>query len=188
MHLRTSLVAVAAVVAAGLLALSGTANATTTPITGSFVSGNASFAGSTYGCTTGSVTGSADDVADTITFSTLHQVCSTPVGSLTVSLNPGCTVVASFPGANNTVIETALAGDAVFGTGTCVKVSSGGGICTYNVQGTVDATFNETTTQNTLTLNGPGTLANQSFGCFGLMTGTFTLNNITFNTTPAVNL
>jgi hypothetical protein len=93
MHLRKSLVAIAAVVAAGLLALSGTANAVTTPITGSFVSGNASFAGSTYGCSTGSATGIADDVANTITFSALSISCSTPVGTATVSLNPGCTVV-----------------------------------------------------------------------------------------------
>ena len=186
MHLRTSLVAIAAVVASGLLALSGTANATTTPITASFVSGYTSFAGSSYGCAGGSATGIADNVADTITFSALRVSCSTPLGSLTVSLNSGCTVIATFTGAT-AGIDTALAGNAVFGSGTCVKVSAGGGICTYNVQGTVSATFDETTTQNRLILNGPGTLANQSFGCFGLMTGTFNLNNITFNTTPAVN-
>jgi hypothetical protein len=183
MHLRKSLVAIAAVAAASLLALSGAANAAS--VTGTFVSGNASFAGSSYGCTGGSATGTSAGKA--VTFSALSINCSTPVGTATVSLNSGCTVVANFPTATS-AIETSLAGTAAFGTGTCVKVSAGGGICTANVQGTVSATYNETVGANKLTLNGPGTLANQSAGCFGLMTGTFTLNNIVFNMSPDINL
>jgi hypothetical protein len=183
MHLRTSLVTIAAVAAASLVALSGAANAAS--VTATFASGNASFAGSTYGCTGGTVTGTSSGRA--ITFSSLSINCSTPLGTATASLNTGCTIVATFPTAT-AAIETSLAGSEVFGTGTCIKVSMGGGFCTANVQGTVSATYDETVGANTLTLNGPGTLANQSAGCFGLWTGTFTLNNIRFSLSPDVNL
>lgn len=192
MHLRKSLLAVAAVVAAGLLALSPTANAATGSTSGTFASGNATFAGSTYTCSTGSAGGTYNTTATTnaIVFSTLSISCNTPVGTATVSVTTGgCPggVAVNLPGPTRTAgIDTAIAGTAVFGTGTCVRVSALGGLCTANVQGTVGASYNETVGANKLTLNGSGTLANQS-GCLGLLTGTFTLNSIVFNMTPDVN-
>src|SRR3954471_5112986 len=96
MHLRKSLVAAAAIVAAGLMAISGSALAATGSVTGSFVGGSASFAGATYGCTTGAVNGTYNTTAaDNLAFTTLSISCSTPVGTATISLN-SCTVPVNF--------------------------------------------------------------------------------------------
>ena len=186
MHLRKALaIGATALLAAGLLVLMPTAaNATPVAIGGSFQGGNASFAGSSYGCTSGAVSGTYDTVSSpAFSFSTLSLNCSTPVGAATISLNSSCTVAVNLPGPTRTAgVDAAIAGTAVFGTGTCVKVSAMGGTCTANVQGTVTASFKETVRAGgwqDLFLNGSGTLANQS-GCSGLLTGSFTLNNIDF--------
>jgi len=194
MHLRTSLAAVAgvaAVVAAGLIGLSSSAYAGTGTVTGSFASGTATYSGATYGCTSGSVAGTYDDINNpALVISSMSISCSTPFGTSTTSLN-SCTVPVSLTGTRTSGIDTAIAGNAVFGTGTCVKVSLLAGLCTFNVQGTVAATFNETTkvvggvTYQDLILNGSGTIANQSPNCFGFYSGSFTLNNIAFNIAAA---
>lgn len=194
MHLRKSLVAVAAIVAAGLLGLSGTANAATGSFTGYFKSGNATFAGSTYGCSSGSISGTYDTIGSpALRFSTVTLNCSTPVGTATVSVTPaGCPggVAVNLPGPTRTSgIDTSIAGTAVMGTGTCVKVSGLGGLCTANSQGTIGASYNETVSgvnDNEITFSGTGSLANQS-GCLGLWSGNYTLNNFTFGIAPALN-
>jgi len=184
MHLRKALaIGATALFAAGLLVLlPSAANAASGAISGSFQGGNATFAGMTYGCTTGTVSGTYDTVSSpAFSFSTLSLNCSTPVGAATISLN-SCTVPVTLTTGRTSGVDTAISGSAAFGTGTCVKVSAMGGTCTANVQGTVTTTFNETVRTGgwqDLILNGSGTLANQS-GCSGLLTGSFTLNNIDF--------
>ena len=189
MHLRTSLVAAAAIVAAGLLALSGTAFATTGTVTGQFTSGSASYGGSTYGCTGGSVAGTYDTVSNpAFTFSTLSLNCSTPVGTASISLVSPCTVPVILTTGRTSGLDTAIGGTAVFGTGSCVKVSALLGACTAYVSGNVTATFNETVKTGgwqDLILNGSGTLVGASSGCVGLLSGTFTLVGIDFNVKPA---
>ena len=189
MHLRKSLVAAAAIVAAGLLALSSTAFATTGTVTGQFKSGSASFAGQTYGCTGGTVAGNYDDTSNpALTFSTLNISCATPVGTATVSLVSPCTVPVTLTTGRTSGLDTAIGGTAAFGAGTCVKVTALFGACTAFVSGTVNATFNETVKTGgwqDLILNGSGTLVGASSGCTGLLSGTFTLVGIDFNVKPA---
>ena len=189
MHLRTSLIAAAAIVAAGLLALSGTAFATTGTVTGQFTSGSASYGGSTYGCIGGSVAGTYDTVSNpALTFSTLSLSCTTPVGTSSISLVSPCTVPVTLTTGRTSGLDTAIGGTAAFGTGTCVKLSMLFGACTAYVSGTVNATFDETVKAGgwqDLILNGSGTLVGASSGCTGLLSGTFTLNNIDFNVKPA---
>ena len=204
MHLRKSLALAAAVVTAGLvgvtctaayaapsyIGVNGSTASGTAAIDGIFWSGNASFAGSTYGCTSGSdagtvIRGPVSATAD-ISFTSLSMSCSLPVGTMTISINSGCSVPVDFPGATVTDgVDTAVTGTAAMGSGSCVKVSGLGGLCTANAQGTISATFNETVRSiggvnyQDLIYNGSATLANQS-GCLGLLSGNFTLNNIDF--------
>jgi len=223
MHLRKTLTVAAAVLAAGLLGLTATANATGTPvgapvsvievngnatagtvgIDGIFKSGSAAFAGSNYGCSGGTVSGTIArgpvSAAADFSFTTMNITCNTPVGNATISVNSGCAVTADFPDQTvNTGLLDTGAGPKYYnvdGTATfpniaapgCVKVSALGGLCSANVVGSgIGAQFNEATkvvggvTYQDLILNGTGSLLNQ-MGCLGLLTGTFTLNNIDFN-------
>ena len=191
MHLRTSLVTAAAIVAAGLIGLSSTAFATTGTVTGQFQSGSSSFAGSTYGCTSGTVAGSYNTSNPAFNFSTLSLNCSTPVGTATVSLVSPCTVPVTLTTGRTTGLDTTIGGGAAFGTGNCVKVSALFGTCTAFVYGGVSATFDETIKTGgwqDLTLNGSGTLVGASPGCAGLLSGTFTLVGIDFNLKPTSGL
>ena len=191
MHLRTSLVTAAAIVAAGLIGLSSDAVATTGTVTGQFKAGTVSMAGSTYGCTTGTVGGSYDDTNNpAIVLTSVSLSCNTPVGPGTISLNSGCTVpVTLTTGRTPTLGDIAIGGSAVFGVGTCVKISALFGICTANLQGNPGANFNETVKTpgnwQDLIFNRWVTFANQTAGCGGALTGTFTLNNIDYNVKPA---
>ena len=189
MHLRTSLIAAAAIVAAGLLALSSTAFATTGTVTGQFKSGSSSFAGSTYGCSGGTVAGTYDDTSNpALTFSTLSLNCFSPTGNVTVSLVSPCAVPVTLTTGRTSGLDTAIGGTIAAGAGTCVKVSSLFGACTAYGSGTFNATFNETVKTGgwqDLILNGSGTLVGASSGCTGLLTGTFTVNNFDFNVKPA---
>lgn len=186
MHLRKSLVAVAAIVAASLIGLSSGAYATTGTISGTYNSGTVAFAGSMYGCTSGSFAGTYDTVNNpALNFSTVSFNCATPAGNATISLN-SCTVPATLTTGRTSGLDTAIGGSAPLGS-TCIKVSALGGLCTANVQGTLSATFNETTkvvggvTYQDLMFNGSGALANQSSGCLGIYTGTFTLSSFSVN-------
>ena len=175
-------VGAAAVLVAGLLVLlPAAATAAPVAISGSFQSGTASFAGSTWSCTSGTASGTYDTASSPeFSFSSLTLGCYTPAGGATITLNT-CTVPVDLTGTRTSGVDAAIAGTAAFGSGTCVKVSAG--TCTANVQGTVGANFNETVRAGgwqDLTLNGSGILANQSGACGGVLTGSFTLNNIVF--------
>lgn len=186
MNLRKPLVAAAAIVAAGLMAVSGSALAGTGSASGSSTgTGTASFAGGTYSCPSGSVGGTYDDTNNpAYTFSSMNITCSTPIGNATISLN--CAVPVNLTaGRTSSTSDTGITGNAVFGTSTCVQVTALFGVCTANVHGTVSAAYNESTAK--LTLNGVGTLSGPSPGCGGVMTGTFTLNGIEFAMSPKVN-
>jgi len=188
MHLRTSLVAAAAIVAAGLLGLSSTAFATTGTVSGQFKSGSASFAGSTYGCTGGTVAGTYDDTSNpALTFNTLNISCSTPLGTATVSLVSPCTVPVTLTTGRTSGLDTAIGGSIAAGS-SCVKVSSLFGACTAYGSGTFTATFNETVKTGgwqDVIFDGAGTLVGASPGCSGLYSGSFTLVNFDFNVKPA---
>jgi len=128
MHLRKTIaVAGAAVLAASLLGLTGTANAAGTPIgspvqfirvngatstppaltdtvgiNGIFKSGTASFAGSTYGCTGGTVNGTTkrgayNGTTPAFQFTTMSITCNTPVGNATISVTPACAALGGVP-------------------------------------------------------------------------------------------
>ena len=220
MQLRKNLILGAAVLTAGVLGLTSTADATgggaityigvngstatgSVAINGIFRGGTATFAGSSYSCTSGTVSGTVTrgpaSATKDLSFPTLSLSCNTPLGAATISVNPSCAVTAEFAdadvhdGTRDTGTGAAFSrvdGPApTYGAtfpGVCVKLTAVFGACTANVVGTVDASFDEaiTTTGGVkyqdLILNGSGTLANQSSGCTGVMTGSFTLNDIDF--------
>jgi hypothetical protein len=199
MRLRKVLLAGAAAVAAGLMGITPTAGAGVTSInhvqvdgntsgshavTGDFVSGTASYGGGTYGCIGGTVIGDATAGAvpsgGHVDFTSLNLICATPLGiNQTVSIADDC---ARFdPIATATVTDgktdTAVPGTVTLDPG-CGTLSYAP--CTADVQGSVSATYNETTQE--LALNGTGfSLSNQSIGCFGLVAGSVGLNNIIFS-------
>lgn len=172
------------------------------PIDGIFKSGTASFGGGTFGCSGGTADGIVRSgghppaTGSDMEFSTLTISCDTPVGGdATISVNTGCTVDVDFADDNvhDGTVDTGTGtkfsrvdGEATMAPG-CVEVSALSGFCTADVEGSVDAFFDEAIKDvggvdyQDLILDGSGLqLTNQS-GCLGLLTGNIDLNDITFN-------
>ncbi len=186
------------------LAVNGSTAAGTAPINGTFKSGMIG----TSLCTAGTVAGVAKRGTRPATghdfmFSTFTLVCPGPLGSMTISVSPGCTIDSDFGDGNvhDGTLDTGTgpkfsrvdglvpAGDGtVFYTNGCARVTALGGFCTAWVSGPVNTFFDEAITTSggvsyqTLILDGAGlAYSNQSGGCSGLMAGSITLNNITYN-------
>jgi hypothetical protein len=123
-------------------------------------------------------------------FNAANINCSSPVGSIKITLN-GCGVPVTL-GSRTSGVDTSITGVAALGSGICVQISALGNLCAANVNGNLNVTYDETLklvggiNYQDLTLSGSGTLVNQ-VGCFGLLGGSFTLNNIVFSLTPAIN-
>ena len=178
------------------------------PIDGIFTNGTVSFAGGgTHNCVAGTVdgivdrgprpvpTGQHDMVLDLLDID-----CATPLGiSATVSAAGEC-IYADFEDDNvhTGTVDTHTDNtqghqfDRVAGLLTippgCATIDLFGGFCSADVWGTVPAYFDEHvkavsgSNYQELHLDGAGlALHNQSFGCFGQMTGAFALNDITFD-------
>ena len=124
-----------------------------------------------------------------IVFTVMSLACSLPVGAATISLGGGCTLVVSLPGPTRTAdVDTSISGTACLRHRHLRQDQRPLHTCTANLQGTIGATFNETVKTGgwqDLILNGTGTLANQSAGCGGALTGALTLNTIDLNVKPA---
>ena len=206
MQLRRSLTVGAAILAAGLLALTpsataggaishvgvnGSTAAGAVAIDGVFHNGNATFAGKTYGCTGGTVAGNvkrgAVNANPELTFGTMNLVCDTPLGDATFTVGATCSVDVKFAGTvNDGTGDVGVPGTATM-PANCVNLNIGGG-CMAKVTGTVGAAFDETlmtiggVNYQRLTLNGTGLVVNnQNFLCLGLLAGAVTLNAVTFD-------
>ena len=182
MHLRKSLVAVAAALAVGLLGLSSSAYATIGAASGPFSnSGSITIAGSTWYCNYGgTIGGSYDNINNpAFTFTTMSVGCITPVAVATISLN-SCAVPVYLTTGRTAGVDTAVTGTADFGTSTCVQIKNLSGYCTIYVQGTVNATFNENVSggYQDLVLNSPA--GGNPAQCSGFPATTIALNNLRF--------
>jgi hypothetical protein len=185
MHLRKSLVAVAAALAVGLLGLSSSAYASTGTVSGYPSSGSVTFAGSTYSCTSGTVAGVYDNInnpALDLNSSTMIR-CPASGPTMTISINSGCTVPVSLTAGRTAGTDTNITGTADFGTSGCVTVRNLLGSGTCYVEGTVNAIYDEIT--HSLTLNSPagGNLMPSCLGAYASY-APLVLNNIVLNITP----
>ncbi|TYL55926.1 hypothetical protein FXB39_01635 [Nocardioides sp. BGMRC 2183] len=204
MHFRKTLLAGAAVAAAGLLSFAPSAHALSSinyttvdgvgsgaqAISGSYASGTATFVGLTFGCSGGNVSGTLDAGASSggivnADYSALNITCDGPLGiDANITLNSTTCATGTFQDSD----ATDGLNDVISGTVTlasnCGQITAGS--CTANVAGTIDVTYDETT-QN-LILDGPGfNLSNQSSACLGFMDGPVGLNDITFDMNDVVD-
>lgn len=204
MQFRKTLLAGAAMAAAGLLSFAPSAHALSSinyvtvdgvsspspqPFSGTYASGTATFAGLTFGCSGGSVSGDIEtgpisgpvDVA----YEALNLTCDGPLGiDANIELNSTTCATGTFEDTDATDgPNDVISGDVSLATG-CGQITAGS--CTANVQGDVSVEFDETT--NELILNGTGfNLTNQSASCLGFMTGSVGLNNITFDVSDVID-
>jgi hypothetical protein len=131
-------------------------------------------------------------------FSSLSLPCAYPGTTDTWSITPGCVVTADFSDDN---VHDGTVDSGPHGQGanfhrvrgsfeipfTCVTVTRSTG-CTFKVDGTVGAFFDEAITTvggvryQQLVLDGSGlTIRQQTPNCLGVMSGGITLNNMAFN-------
>ena len=177
------------------------------PIDGTFTSGTVSFAGGgIHNCVAGTVEGVVDRgprplaAGHDMVFDLLDIDCTTPLAiNATVSAVGDC-IDADFDDDNvhTGTIDTHTDNtqghqfDRVVGLLTippgCATIDVLGGFCSADVWGTVPTYFDEHvkavsgSNYQELHLDGAGlALYNQTIGCFGLMTGAFTLNDLSFD-------
>lgn len=206
MHLRKTLLTGVALVAASLLALSPTASAGPTssinyvhvdgatsgaqPISGAYEGGTAYLAGLTYGCSGGTISGTIDAGATAggvvnVDYSTLNLTCDGALGiDPVITLNSTTCATGTFEDSDATDGLSDVISGSVTLAPNCGQIRQA--TCTANVQGTVDAAYDETTQD--LVLAGSGfSLSNQSAPCLGFMTGGVGLNDITFDVDDVID-
>ena len=209
MHLRKSLIAGAAVVAAGILSLgpsawasiatvdvNGNTTAGSVNVDGPFKGGTATFAGFTATCSGGNVAGTVQRGPKTspdFSFGTLNLSCTSFLpGTVSMSVICAPTITMDAGAAVTNAMTDVVPGTANMTTcpGGNPSIQVAVGPCSFKVGGSIGVTFDENTksvggvTYQDLILNGTGlTTSSASIGCFGAIpNGTgITLNNIDFN-------